>query len=121
MVTDIRRVTAGPGGEVLLIIGSEKAAAYDAGMAYCAAGLVENIQRELKGRPLDYVLLSHTHYDHLGGVPYLRQQWPELTVFGAEHGKMCWSVPARLRPFEILQRMRQEIFKCGQTGSGLPG
>lgn len=87
MVTDIRRVTAGPGGEVLLIIGSEKAAAYDAGMAYCAAGLVENIQRELKGRPLDYVLLSHTHYDHLGGVPYLRQQWPELTVFGAEHGK----------------------------------
>jgi len=34
MTIDIQRVTAGIGGEVLLIRGSEKTAVYDAGMAY---------------------------------------------------------------------------------------
>ncbi|MDI9493186.1 MAG: MBL fold metallo-hydrolase [Bacillota bacterium] len=101
-ITNIRRVTAGSGGEALLIIGSEKTALYDAGMAYCATGLVENIKRELKGRPLDYALLSHTHYDHLGGIPYLRQQWPELTVFGAAHGKNVLERPGALKAIREL-------------------
>jgi glyoxylase-like metal-dependent hydrolase (beta-lactamase superfamily II) len=102
MIADIQRVTAGSGGEALLVIGSQKAAVYDAGMAYCAIGLVENIKRELKGRPLDYVLLSHTHYDHLGGIPYLRQQWPMLTVFGAEHGKNVLERPGALKAIRDL-------------------
>ena len=87
MVNGIQRVTAGPGCEALLVTGAEKTAVYDAGMAYCAEGLVENIKEKLGSRPLDYVLLSHTHYDHVGGIPYLRRQWPKLTVFGAAHGK----------------------------------
>ncbi|MEG0157720.1 MAG: hypothetical protein RR661_08725, partial [Anaerovoracaceae bacterium] len=34
----IVRVTAGFGGESLLILGEEKTALYDCGMAYCGAG-----------------------------------------------------------------------------------
>ena len=37
-ITNIRRVTAGSGGEALLIIGSEKTALYDAGMAIVLPG-----------------------------------------------------------------------------------
>ncbi len=102
MKVDIRRVTAGPGGEVLLIKGAEKTAVYDAGMAYCAGDLVENIKKELDGRPLDYVLLSHTHYDHCGGIPYLRRQWPDLVVFGAAHGKSVLARPGALKVIREL-------------------
>ena len=96
MIGDIRRVSAGTGGEALLLTGSEKTALHDTGMAYCGAGLVENIKRELGGRPLDYVLLSHTHYDHAGGIPFLRQEWPELLVYGSAHGKAVLAKPGAL-------------------------
>ena len=75
---DIFRVTSGRGGEALLIIGSEKTALYDCGMAYCGAHTADNIAEVLKqlkaqGRidsiQLDYILLSHSHYDHIGGLP----------------------------------------------------
>ncbi len=32
---------------------------------------------------LDFVLLTHSHFDHVGGIPSLRNHWPELEVFGA--------------------------------------
>lgn len=83
----IRRVTGGPGGEVLLITGSEKTFVYDAGMAFCSSQLVENIKMELGECSLDGVLLSHTHYDHVGGIPALRKEWPKLNVYGSAYGK----------------------------------
>ncbi len=104
MTVDIQRVTGGAGGEVLLIKGSERTALYDAGMAYCATGLVNNIKEVLQGKPLDFVLLSHTHYDHLGGVPYLRQEWPGMTVIGAAHGKDVLERPGALKAIRRLAK-----------------
>lgn len=41
------RVTAGRGGEAILIIGSEKTAIIDCGMAYCGGDVVKNIKDKL--------------------------------------------------------------------------
>ena len=82
----LQRVTAGMGGEAFLIFGKEVTVLHDCGMAYCYKGLIENIENALseRGRDhLDYILLSHTHYDHVGALPYVLQKWPEATVIGA--------------------------------------
>lgn len=81
----IRRVTAGHGGEAILICGSEKTALLDCGMAYCGPQLVENLQEALAGKPLDYVILSHSHYDHIGALPYVRKAYPKAVTLGAAH------------------------------------
>ena len=82
----LQRVTAGTGGEAFLIFGKEVTILHDCGMAYCYKGLIENIKNALaehhRGH-LDYILLSHSHYDHVGALPYVLENFPDATVIGA--------------------------------------
>lgn len=89
----IIRVTAGSGGEALLVLGSEETALIDCGMAYCKDGLIKNIREALKpeNRYVDKIFLTHTHYDHIGALPYVLEEWPNSIVFGAEHCKKVFS------------------------------
>ena len=82
----IIRVTGGAGGEALLILGSEKTVLYDTGMACFADNLIYNISLVLdkEKRTLDYVFMSHTHYDHIGALPYVLKKWPDAVVCGNE-------------------------------------
>lgn len=94
------RVTAGRGGEAILIIGSEKTAIIDCGMAYCGGDVVKNIKGKLaeEGRKtLDFAFLTHSHYDHMGALPYIRRAFPEVIVYGSTHCQ------------EILQRPNAKV------------
>ena len=101
------RVTAGRGGEAILIIGSEKTAIIDCGMAYCGGDVVKNIKDKLaeEGRnTLDFAFLTHSHYDHMGALPYIRRAFPKVIVYGSTHCQ------------EILQRPNAKVLmkKLGQ-------
>ena len=77
------RVTGGKGGEAVLILGSEKTALIDCGMAYCGERMTENLAERLasSGREkLDYIILSHSHYDHMGALPYVMRIFPDAVV-----------------------------------------
>ena len=74
----IKDVSGGPGGMATLILGSEKTVLHDVGMACFHRELEENLTRELGGRPLDYIVLSHTHYDHVGALPYILVSYTHL-------------------------------------------
>ena len=80
------RVTGGSGGEAILILGSEKTGLYDCGMACFSDRLIENIHKVLDGenRTVDYVFMSHTHYDHIGALPYILDEWPHAKVCGSK-------------------------------------
>ena len=96
----IERVTAGHGGEALLILGSEKNALLDCGMAYCGPKTVNNILKACSS--LDYILLSHSHYDHIGALPYIREAFPQAVVCGSEK---C----SRVLPRENAHRLMKEL------------
>lgn len=78
------RVTGGKGGEATLIMGSEKCALHDCGMACFNKELIANIEEALGDRDLDYVILSHSHYDHMGALPYVIRRWPDVKVCAAK-------------------------------------
>jgi len=106
----IKRVTAGPGGEAILIMGSEKTALLDCGMAYCGEALIKNIKSHLGERPLDYVILSHTHYDHIGGLPYLKEAWPASAAVGSSHAKRVFERQSALKTIRRLSIAAGEVY-----------
>ena len=106
----LRRVTGGPGGEAVLIMGSRKTALHDCGMACFKDRLIENIRKELGERNLDYILLSHSHYDHMGALPYLLEIWPEAKVCaGLKASKVFQSQGARAT-IESMGRTAAEYY-----------
>lgn len=85
---------------------------FDTGMAYSADRMIRNIKKELGGRPLDAVLLSHSHYDHVSGLPFLRREWPELVAYGSERAKEILEKPS------ARQTMRK-LSEAAAKGAGL--
>jgi glyoxylase-like metal-dependent hydrolase (beta-lactamase superfamily II) len=71
-----------------LLVGENHTAFIDCGMAFCAEETIQKAKNSLNGRVLDYIFFSHTHYDHIGALPFFRKEWPKLrtvtSVIGAE-------------------------------------
>lgn len=87
LMNKIVDVTGGKGGNAFLILGEDKTALIDCGMAYCAPNLINNIKQVLNKMTLNYIFISHSHYDHIGAIPYLKEEWPNSRVLGAEYAK----------------------------------
>ena len=104
------RVTAGTGGEAILILGSEKTALHDCGMACFGEELVKNVEEALAGRPLDYVLLSHTHYDHIGALPSVLKRWPQARVYGNYKAKEVFARQGALDVIVSMGRTAAELY-----------
>lgn len=102
------QVTAGGGGDSWLILGSEKTALVDTGMEYCSTQLADNIKAVLGDRPLDYVLLTHSHYDHVSGLPALRKEWPHLTAAAHPHAAKIMS---KEKAIEFMRTMSAEAYR----------
>ena len=76
---------------------------FEAGMAYAADAMVEAIERELGGDgSLDGVLLSHSHYDHVAGLPALRKRWPELKTYASVRAQEILVKPGALATIRRL-------------------
>ena len=121
---DIYRVTSGHGGESLLIVGSEKTALYDCGMSYCGDKTVENIAETLAAlkeegkvseERLDYILLSHSHYDHLGALPDILDRYPDAIVCGSEKCKKVLGSENAKKLMEQLGTDARELYTPNST------
>jgi glyoxylase-like metal-dependent hydrolase (beta-lactamase superfamily II) len=99
---NIVEVTGGQGGSAFLVVGNEKTALLDCGMAYCAGKLIGNIRQVLHDRPLDYLFISHSHYDHIGASPYIKTKWPKVKLLGAEHARKILTRPTALATIRTL-------------------
>lgn len=99
-------------GSVFLIKGGENIL-FEAGMAYAAEQMVENVKRELGGAKLDAVLLSHSHYDHVAGLPAVRKEWPAVTAYASNRAKEILVKPGAL---ETIRRLSAEAAEASGLG-----
>ncbi|MDD3289593.1 MAG: MBL fold metallo-hydrolase [Eubacteriales bacterium] len=81
----VKRLVPSRGCDLYLLQTEEKAAVLDTGMFHCAEQTVAVIREALEGRHPDFVLLTHTHYDHVGGIPAIRKAFPGIKVYGSAY------------------------------------
>lgn len=64
---------------------------------------------------LDYILLTHGHFDHIGGVAAVKAATGAKVVISAEDAPMLTSSRKSLAAFSFLsQRRRRRIFGAGR-------
>lgn len=84
---DYEVTNVGPviGGEGFLFVSENTTFLLDNGFAFCGEEMVKNIKDTLGDRKLDYILLTHSHYDHLSGTPYIIRAYPDVKVVANDH------------------------------------
>lgn len=81
-ITDVR---VNPGDSAFLIDDGSCAIMYDSGFAFTGYGVADKIKGVLGSRKLDYIFLTHSHYDHALGSAYAKKYWPDAKVVAGEY------------------------------------
>ena len=109
---------SGCGSGAVFLIKGKANLLFEAGMAYAADQMVENIKRELGDAELDAVLLSHSHYDHVAGLPAVRKAWPGVKTYASERAKEILVKPGALK---TIRRLSGEAAEADRTSGKRQG
>ena len=89
-ITDVRSL---PGDSAFLIDDGKTAIMYDSGFAFTGYRVADKIKQILELRPLDYIFLTHSHYDHALGSVYAKKYWPSAKVVAGEYATKIFAKP----------------------------
>lgn len=65
----------------------------------------------LKELPLDFVLISHAHQDHIGALPFLIQQYPHVIIYSVVQTKELASITLHNAANILLEDYHENNFK----------
>ncbi len=107
-ITDVRSV---PGDSAFLIDDGTTAVLYDTGFGFTGYAVADNIRRVLGNRSLDYILLTHSHYDHALGSAYLCRRYPGVQVVAGAYAETIFRKPTARAVMRDLDR--KAASSCG--------
>lgn len=107
-ITDVR---VNPGDSAFLIDDGKVAIMYDSGFAFTGFEVAEKIKSILGGRDLDYIFLTHSHYDHALGSAYALKYWPNAKVVAGEYAAKIFAKPTAKAVMRDLDNKFAK--KCG--------
>lgn len=90
-VTDVR---VHKGDSAFLIDDGKTAIMYDSGFAFTGFGVAEKVKALLGERKLDYIFLTHSHYDHALGSAYALKYWPSAKVVAGKYAAKIFAKPS---------------------------
>ena len=89
-ITDVRAMA---GDSAFLLDDGKTAILYDSGFAFTGSRVAENVKRALKERKLDYIFLTHSHYDHALGSVYVKKLYPNAKIVAGEYATKIFEKP----------------------------
>lgn len=107
-ITDVRSL---PGDSAFLIDDGVTSVMLDSGFAFTGFRVADRIKAILNGRSLDYIFLTHSHYDHALGSAYALQYWPDAKVVAGEYATKIFAKPSAKAVMRDLDRKFAD--QCG--------
>ena len=107
-VTDMR---VHPGDSGFLIDDGKTAILLDTGYGFTGFAMAEKIKEYLGERKLDYIFLTHSHYDHALGSAYILEYYPLAVVVAGRYAASIFNRAGALRKMDELDRSIAQ--KCG--------
>ena len=89
-ITDVR---VHPGDSGFLLDDGDSAVLYDAGFAFTGDRMADKIAHVLGDRPLDAILLTHSHYDHALGAMYVKRRYPMARIVAGAYAAGIFAKP----------------------------
>lgn len=109
-VTDVRVL---PGDSGFLIDDGKTSILFDTSFAFTGYQMADKVKALLGERKLDFIFLSHSHYDHVVGAPYVLKYYPEATVVAGEYAAKIFAKPTARAIMRDLDR--KYAATCGVT------
>ncbi len=81
------------GDSAFLIDDGKTAILYDSGFAFTGYAVADKIEKELNGRSLDFIFLTHSHYDHALGSCYVLERYPNAKVVAGSYATKIFAKP----------------------------
>ena len=107
-ITDVRAV---PGDSAFLIDDGKTAILYDSGFGFTGDKIAENIKKQLGDRNLDFIFLTHSHYDHALASAYVLDAYPNAKVVAGSYATKIFAKPtARAVMMDLDKKFAT---KCG--------
>jgi len=107
-ITDVRAIS---GDSAFLIDDGTTSILYDSGFAFTGFAIAQKIKSILGERELNYIFLTHSHYDHALGSVYVNLIWKKAKVVAGEYAVKIFSKPtARAVMRDLDQKFSK---KCG--------
>ena len=110
-IIDVRAVK---GDSAFLIDDGKTSILYDTGFAFTGYAVAGNVRRELGARPLDYIFLTHSHYDHAAGSPYVKKYYPEAKIVAGEYAAKIFAKPTAKALMRELDRKFADTCGIGE-------
>ena len=111
-VTDVRVV---PGDSGFLIDDGATAILYDTGFGFTGRGMAKKLKGLLADRSLDYIFLTHSHYDHALGAAAVAREFPGVRIVAGSYSKTIFDKPsARAVMRELDQKAALPYDMAGQ-------
>ena len=102
-----------PGDSAFLLDDGKTSIMYDSGFAFTGYKVADRIKTILGDRKLDFIFLTHSHYDHALGSVYAKKYWPDAKVVAGEYAAKIFSKPTAKAVMRDLDR--KFATTCGVT------
>jgi glyoxylase-like metal-dependent hydrolase (beta-lactamase superfamily II) len=100
-ITDMRVVS---GDSAFLVDDGKTAVLSDTGFGFTGGELSRKLKAYLGERALDYIILTHSHYDHVLGTPHVKRLYPEAKVIAGEYADRIFKKPTARAVMRDLDR-----------------
>lgn len=85
---------------------------FDGGVTMMACCYAKDLQRVLGRRHPAYLFLTHSHFDHIGAVSYLKSVYPQMKVAGPAHVDEILENP---RAVHVIRELNREALRYGSV------